>query len=142
MTITAATMTPIILNRRTCLLQCLQASDGHHGIPAMKRKPMFVNQRTEHRSLSGFSFLQLTQVNMAKPLCCLTVKIRPHRGETKSAENRLIDFDITPISSSVQNKLFTFRRAGSALALGVSGESYLRKNFATASVRVRTCNFS
>jgi hypothetical protein len=114
-TITAATITPTILNKRTCRLQFLQASDGHHGILAMKRKPMFVNQRTEHRSLSGFSFLQLAQVNMAKPLCCLTVKIRPHRGETKSAENRLTDFDITPISSSVQNKLFTFRRTAVAL---------------------------
>src|SRR5476649_836629 len=106
MTITAAMITPVMLNKRTCLLQYLQDSDGHHGIPAMKRNPMLVNQRTEHRSLSGFSFLQLAQVNMAKPLCCLTVKIRPRRGETKSAEKRLTESDITPISGSVQNKLF------------------------------------
>jgi hypothetical protein len=66
-TTTAATVTPIMLNKRICRLQFLQAWDGHHGIPAMKRKPMLVSQRTEHRSLSGFSFLQLAQINMANP---------------------------------------------------------------------------
>jgi hypothetical protein len=67
MTITAAMITPVMLNKRTRVLQYLHASDGHHGVLAIKQKPMFVNQRTEHRSLSGLSFLQLAQVNMAKP---------------------------------------------------------------------------
>ena len=57
-TTTAAMMTPATPNKSDCLLQYLQTSDGHHGILAMKRKPMLVNHRTEQRSLSGFSFLQ------------------------------------------------------------------------------------
>jgi hypothetical protein len=122
-TTTVAMITPVILNKRTRLLQYLQTSDGHHGISAMKRNPMLVNQRTEHRSLSDFSFLQLAQVNMVKPRCCLTSRIRPRRGETKSIENRLIDFHTTPISNSVQKKLFTFRRAKDAFIVSVSGEA-------------------
>ena len=34
-TTTAPMMTPVMLNKRTRLLQYLQTSDGHHGIPAM-----------------------------------------------------------------------------------------------------------
>jgi hypothetical protein len=67
MTTAAAMLTLIMLNKRTCLPQYLQTPGGHHGVRAMKRKPMFVNQGTEHRSISGLSFLQLAQVNMAKP---------------------------------------------------------------------------
>jgi hypothetical protein len=69
-TTTAPMMTPVMLNKRTRLLQYLQTSDGHHGIPAMWTKPMFASQRIEHRSLSGFAFLQLAQVNMVNPWCC------------------------------------------------------------------------
>jgi len=65
-TTTAAMMTPATPNKSDCLLQYLQTSDGHHGILAMKRKPMLVNHRTEHRSLSGFSFLQQAQTNMGE----------------------------------------------------------------------------
>jgi hypothetical protein len=53
----------------------------------------------------------------------LNVENRPRRGETKSIENRLIDFYTTPTSNSVQNKLFTFRRAKGAFTLSVSGEA-------------------
>jgi hypothetical protein len=44
-------------NNRTCLLQFLQTLEGHQGTLAMRRKPMFPNQPTEPRSLSGFSRL-------------------------------------------------------------------------------------
>jgi hypothetical protein len=73
-------ITPVIPNKRACLLQYLQTPDGHHGILAMKRKPMFVNQRTEHRSLSGFSFLQLAQINMAKTIVSSDVANPPTPG--------------------------------------------------------------
>jgi hypothetical protein len=69
-TTTAPMMTPVMLNKRTRLLQYLQISDGHHGIPAMWAKPTFASQRTEHRSLSDFPLPHLAQMNMINPWCC------------------------------------------------------------------------
>jgi len=52
-------------NMRTCLLQSLQTSDGHHGDFKVTRNPIFPSKPTEPRSSSDFCFLQLAQVNTA-----------------------------------------------------------------------------
>jgi hypothetical protein len=51
-------------NIRTCLLQSLQTSDGHHRNFKVTMKPKLPSKPTEPRSSSDFCFLQLAQVNM------------------------------------------------------------------------------